>query len=269
MRLGLEAGKETLELAVQHGVRGVPIGAAQLAKDGVEATLAPLAERGLSVCQIGAFGFNALRVEPEQQRTLETTIPLAAQTGCPYIVIGPGNYQAAAFAAADARNFSDAALDEMAAALAPLLALAEAHGAYLTVEAYLKGAVNSPERFLALQKRTGSPALKCNIDPSSLYDFRDLVEPSGLVERVCTGLAGHYGLVHLKEVALSEGFHLHAGLAPLGQGATDWGQLLGLIAPHLPEDSWVVLEHVLSADEAATSLALLQEIAKSSNLALF
>lgn len=266
MRLGLEAGKETLELAVQHGVKGVPIGAAQLVKDGVEATLAPLTERGLSVCQIGAFGFNALRVDPEQQRILEAAIPLAAQTGCPYIVIGPGSYQAAAFAAADARNFSDAALDEMAVALAPLLELAEAHGAYLTVEAYLKAAVNGPERFLALQERVQSPALKCNIDPTSLYDFQDLVEPSGLVERVCTGLAGHYGLVHLKEVALSEGFHLHAGLVPLGSGPTDWGQMLRLVAPHLPEDSWVILEHVLSADEAAASLTLLRKLAALDDL---
>jgi sugar phosphate isomerase/epimerase len=263
MRLGLEAGKDTLDLAVKQGIRGVPIYAAGLVADGVEATLAPLVERGLEVCQIGAFGFNALRVDPEQRRILVAAIPLAAQTGCPYIVIGPGNYQAAAFAATDPNNFTDAALDEMAEALAPLLALAEEHGVYLTIEAYLKGAISSPERFLALQKRTGSPALKSNIDVTSLYDFHDLVDPSTLIERVCTELAGHYGLVHLKEVALSEGFHLHAGLVPLGQGPTDWAEILRLTAPHLPADSWVVLEHVQSADEAEASLSLLREAAAS------
>jgi sugar phosphate isomerase/epimerase len=261
MRLGLEAGKDTLDLAAKHGVRGVPISAAQLVKDGVDGTLAPLAERGLVICQIGAFGFNALRMDAEQRRILAEAIPLASQTGCPYIVIGPGNYQAAAFAAADPNNFTDAALDEMAEALAPLLTLAEAHGVYLSIEAYLKGAISSPDRFLALQQRTGSPALKANIDVSSLYDFRDLVDPSRLVESVCTGLVGHYGLVHLKEVALSEGFHLHAGLVPLGQGPTDWAQVLRLVAPHLPADSWVVLEHVQTAEEAATSLSLVQEAA--------
>lgn len=268
MRLGLEAGKETTDLAAAHGVTGVPISAAGLVKDGVEATLAPLRERNLAVCQIGAFGFNALGVDPEQRRTLETVIPLAAETGCPYIVIGPGNMQAAAFAATDPRNFSDAALDEMAQVLAPLLALAEDHGAYLTVEAYLKGVVSSPERFLALQERTGSPALKCNIDPTSLYDFHDLVDSSDLVERVCTKLAGHYGLVHLKEVALSEGFHLHAGLVPLGQGPTDWAQVLRLVEPHLPADSWVILEHVQSGDEAAASLSLLREAASAAGVVL-
>lgn len=266
MRLGLEAGKDTLDLAVKYGVAGVPISAAQLVKDGVNTTLAPLAERGLAVCQIGAFGFNALRVDPEQRRILAEAIPLAAQAGCPYIVIGPGSYQAAAFAATDPNNFTDAALDEMAEVLTPLLALAEEHGAYLTIEAYLKGAISSPERFLALQKRTGSPALKSNVDVTSLYDFHDLVDPSALIERVCTGLAGHYGLVHLKEVALSEGFHLHAGLVPLGQGPTDWAEILRLTAPHLPADSWVILEHVQSADEAEASLSLLREAAASAGV---
>ena len=42
MRLGLEAGKDTLDLAVELGIRGVPISADRLVQDGVQATLAPL-----------------------------------------------------------------------------------------------------------------------------------------------------------------------------------------------------------------------------------
>ena len=42
MRLGLDAGKDTLDLAVELGIRGVPISADRLARDGVGATLAPL-----------------------------------------------------------------------------------------------------------------------------------------------------------------------------------------------------------------------------------
>ena len=63
MRLGIDAGKHTQDVAVEHGIRGVPISADQLVNEGVEATLAPLNARGLQVCQIGAFGFNPLSTD--------------------------------------------------------------------------------------------------------------------------------------------------------------------------------------------------------------
>jgi sugar phosphate isomerase/epimerase len=115
MKLGLEAGKDTLDLAVAHGVQGVPVSAGDLVNKGVDATLSPLRERGLAVC----------------------------------------------------------------------------------------------------------------------------------------------GLIHVKEVGLAEGFHLHAGLVPLGDGPTDWAHFLRLALPHLPADSWLILEHVQAAD-AARSLSLLR-----------
>jgi sugar phosphate isomerase/epimerase len=267
MQIGIEAGAHTFALAAELGVCGVPIDGAQLAKQGVAHTLAPLTERNLRVCQIGAFGFNALNVDMQQKQMLETIIPLAGATGCPYIVIGPGNYSANAFGATDRRNFSAPALDEMARTLEPLLALAEAHGATLSIEAYLKGAIHSTGSFLDLWQRVQSPALTVNIDPSSLYDFRDFVDPAPLVEDICTKLAGHYGLVHIKEVALADEFHLHAGLAPVGSGATNWAQFLRLIAPHVPAAGWVVVEHILSMDEGRATWAQLKNAAKEAGVA--
>ena len=47
-------------------------------------------------------------------------------------------------------------------------------------------------------------------------------------------------LVHIKELALADGFHIHIGLAALGQGPTSWAEVLRIVvAPHVPEDSWV------------------------------
>jgi sugar phosphate isomerase/epimerase len=265
MRLGLEAGKDTLDLAAELGIRGVPILADGLVKKGVKATLAPLRARGLEVCQIGAFGYNPLSSDTERQAAqavlLEQVIPLAPETGCAYVTICGGNRHPSGFGAGDAYNYTDEALDEVAAALAPLLALAEQHGVKLTIEAYLKTAICSAERFLALQARVGSDSLRCNVDVSSLYDYWDLVDPRAKVEQTCTGLAGHYGLGHLKELALQEGIHIHAGLVPLGQGQTDWAQVLRLMAPHLPDDSWAILEHVLSPEEARASVAFLRATA--------
>jgi sugar phosphate isomerase/epimerase len=262
MRLGLEAGKDTLDLAVELGIRGVPISAQALVEKGVEATLAPLRARGLEVCQIGAFGYNPLSPNADalaaQTALLQQAIPLAPETGCTYIVINGGNRNPNSFGAYDPYNDTEAALDEVARALAPLLALAEQHGVKLTIEPYLKTAISSAERFLALQERVGSDSLRCNVDVTSLYDYRDLLDPRAKVEQTCTGLAGHYGLGHVKEIALQEGFHIQAGLAPLGEGPTDWAQVLRLMAPHLPEESWLILEHVLSPEEARASVALLR-----------
>lgn len=156
----------------------------------------------------------------------------------------------------------------MARALSPLLDLAEAHGAKLSIEPYLKTAIYSPERFLALYDRVRSDALRVNVDVTSLYAYWDLWDARETVERICTTLAGHYGLGHLKEIALAEGFHIHAGLSPLGTGVTDWAQVLRLMAPHIPSDSWVILEHVLSPEEGRASYALLKGAAVEVNVLL-
>jgi sugar phosphate isomerase/epimerase len=272
MRLGLEAGPHTLDLAVELGIRGVPISAEQLVKEGVEKTLAPLKERGLEVCQIGAFGYNPLSTDAvaqeQQAELLRQAIPLAAQTGCAYLVIGPGNYHPSGFGATDLRNGSPNAILQLAEALKPMLELAAAHNVNISFEPYLKGVVNSPTRFLAVWDLLRAPNLRANVDPSSLYNYEDLLDPRGRVTAVCRGLAGHYGLVHIKEIALNEGFHIQAGLAPLGSGKTDWGMLLWMIAPNVPEDSWVILEHVLTPEEGRESYRILQEKAKAVEITL-
>jgi sugar phosphate isomerase/epimerase len=272
MRLGLEAGQYTLDLAVELGIQAVPISADQLVKDGVGQTLAPLRERGLQVCQVGAFGFNPLSTDKDgqarQAKILAQAIPLAAETGCRYIVINGGNYHPSGFGAGDWRNDTAEALGQVADALTPLLALCEKYGVNLSIEPYLKTAVNCPERFLALQERVRSKHLRVNIDVTSLYDYWDLCDPRETVEHVCTALAGHYGLGHIKEITLLEGFHIHAGLVPLGQGPTDWTQVLRRMAPHMPEDSWLILEHVQTPEEARASLALLRSCAIQAGVVL-
>jgi sugar phosphate isomerase/epimerase len=272
MRLGLDAGPLTLDLAVELEIKGVPVSMSEIINAGVETTLSPLRDKGLQVCQIGAFGYNPLSTDRESQikqgAMLEHLIPLAPEVGCNYIVICGGNYHPSGFGAGDPRNFTDQALDEIAAVLQPMLALAEQAGVCLSIEPYLKTAIYSPERFLALHARVGSAALRVNVDPTSLYDYWDLWDADEKVTQVCTKLAGHYGLGHIKEVALAEGFHIHAGLAPLGEGVTDWAKVLRLMEPNMPEDSWVILEHVQSGEEARKSLELLRTAAASAGVSL-
>ena len=67
-------------------------------------------------------------------------------------------------------------------------------------------------------------------------------EAAPKVERICNGLAAHYGLGHLKGAALKDSVHIHAELAPITYDTTDWAQTLCLMAPHMPADSWLILE---------------------------
>lgn len=85
---------------------------------------------------------------------------------------------------------------------------------------------------------------------------------------VCRGLRGHYGLVHVKDVALREGFHIHVELSPIDQGATDWALVLREVAPNVPEDGWVILEHVQSMEEARRCTSFLKDAADRAGVSL-
>jgi sugar phosphate isomerase/epimerase len=272
MRLGLDAGKDTHDLAVELGIRGVPISAQALVEQGVEATLAPLRARGLEVCQIGAFGYNPLLPDKEalakQTALVEQAAELAADTGCPYIVINGGNHHPSGFLHGYAENFTDAALDEAAANLKPLCEKAGTAGACLSIEPYIKSAVSSPERFLALAEKVGSPALRVNLDVTNFFGLDEMWDCTETVRNACRSLAGHYGLVHVKDVVLREGFHIHVDLAPIDEGACDWTLMLKEAAPHVPDDSWVVLEHIASPEEARRCTAYLRHCAAEAGVTL-
>lgn len=272
MRLGIEAGPHTYSAATTHGITGVPVSAEQLVDSGVDKALAPLRERGLQACQIGVFGFNPLSpdgADQKKQRDILTrAIPLAQEAGCRYLVINGGNYHPSGFGGADPRNFTPDALDRVAEVLQPFVSLAEHHGVCLSIEPYLKTAICSPETFLALKQRLPSDALRVNIDVTSLFGFDEVMNPDPAVEHICTALAGHYGLVHIKDISLNDGFHIHMDLGPLGSTATNWSQVLRLVNDHLPADSWVILEHVLTPEEAAVSLGLLRKSAEQAKVIL-
>jgi sugar phosphate isomerase/epimerase len=272
LRLGIEAGSLTSEIALEQGIRGVPISADQLVADGVQATLAPLKAKGLGVCQIGAFGFNPLSSDTTAQEfqkgLLAKAIPLAADTGCPYIVINGGNYHPSGFWAGDARNHTSQALQRVSEELEPFVRMAEQYGARLSIEPYLKTAISSTERFLELKKLLSSDALRVNVDVTSLFAYHELFDPDPAVDHICTTLAGHYGLVHIKDIGLKEGFHIHIELAPLGTTPIDWAKFFKLVAPHLPSDSWVILEHVAALDEARNSLRILRQAAEKAGICL-
>jgi sugar phosphate isomerase/epimerase len=272
MRLGLEAGEHTLELAQHHGVRGVPISLDDLVAKGPDELAVPIRDKGLEICQIGAMGFNPLSPDSaavaKQTATLERGIPLAAKTGCDVIAISCGSYAASAYGGSHRENYGEKALSDMAAALKPLLILSENHGVRLSIEAYIKGVVNSSESFDRLYTMCGSSALKINLDITSLYDLRDLINPDPICRAEIPKMKGKVGVVHLKGIALSEGFHIQAGLSPITDDPTDWKLVLDLARTVVDDETWVILEHVQTEAEGEKSIAFIRQIADDLNLAI-
>lgn len=268
MRLGIEAGPHTFALAAELGIGGVPIDGGTLVDDGVDATLAPVRERSLSVCQIGAFWFNPLLADAAARERLSRVLDAAPATGCRFVVIGPGNYHPSGFAHYDRRNFSPTAIDELAEALREPVARAEAAEVCLCIEPYLKGVINSAKRFRQLCEQLPSPALRCNVDVTSLYDFSDAVASGPLIRETCLGIGDRCGLLHIKEISVDEGFHLHMGLAPLATGNTKWSTVLALTAPHLADDAWVVLEHISSLEQGRDDHRILTEAAAATGITI-
>lgn len=266
IQIGIDAASSSIPFGREHGVRGVPLSSTLIAQEGGEKAAAPIREAGLRVCQINAMGYNPLHPDKdtrkEQRDRVRRVLSEVKQLGCPYVSINGGNYHPSGFLHGDRRNFGNAALEDLARELEPLLSEAKQQGAYITLEPYVKGAIFSADRYLALEMLLGSQAdrLRINLDVSSLYDLHALLDPEPFCEALCTALTGKIGLIHVKDIKLEEGFHIHANLAPVTEGPTNWEQVLDLSLPQLAANSWLILEHVQSTEEAARSLSHLREI---------
>ncbi len=270
MKLGLMAGPATNSLAIELGARGVPLPVNALAQKGPEAALAPLADAGLEVCQIAAFGFNPLspeRDKQEQQRAmLEKAIPMAPDTGCNVVVVNGGNYHPSGFMNGHADNFTDEAIDAAARGLEPMVKLAEEHGVIMAVEPMVHAVVCTPERFLKLKEKVGSDALTVNLDICNFLTYADMWRPTEATKHICETLAGHYALVHCKDLAVTTGVHVHIDETPLGTGVMDWEAALPYVARDLPEDGYFIYEHVKTPEDARTGVKLLWDLAEKLGL---
>ena len=261
---------EAAEVAQRIGAHGLPLWVNALVPHGPEAATGPIREAGMKVCQIGAFGYNPLSPNREEQAMqaawLREAIPLVGQVGCPHLVINSGNYDEAGFLRGHPDNFTERALDEVATALEPVLALAEEHGARIVIEPMVHCVVSTPERYVALKQRVRSEALRINLDLCNFFTLGDMWQPTETVERLCGALSGHYDLVHCKDLAVTQDVHIHIDETPLGTGAVDWATAMRHIARDLPADGWFIYEHVKCADDARAGAKLLRDMAQKTGI---
>ena len=271
MKLGMMSGADTIKVAVENGAQGIPLAINALAQKGPQQAIAPIAAAGLEVCQISGFAFNALssdKAKQAEQRTLvEKAIPMAPDTGCPVIVVNGGNYDSSGFLCGHRDNFTDKALDEAARGIEPVCRLAEKHGVKIAIEPFIQCVINTPERYLKLKEKVASPALTVTLDVCNFFTFEDMWRPTEAVTRICSALAGHYALVHCKDLAVAKGVHIHVDETPLGTGVADWAAALKFIARDLPADGWFIYEHIKAPEHAPAGMRYLREAAAKAGVA--
>ena len=85
--------------------------------------------------------------------------------------------------------------------------------------------------------------MKINLDICNFCRYDDIYRPTEFVRHVCEALAGHYPMVHAKDLIVSDDVHIHIDETTFGEGTMDWKTALQYIASDLPEQGWVVLEH--------------------------
>ncbi|MBK1875515.1 sugar phosphate isomerase/epimerase family protein [Pelagicoccus mobilis] len=264
IRFAVEAGEHTESLAAEFNIPGIPVNLPAVLND-VDSLAAGLQAKGLQACQIGAFGFNALSPDrsarEEMKQKIMTAMPLAAKLGCKHFAFAAGNANPNMFGETDPFNFTDEALDQAAEELKPLANVAEEHDVYLSIEPYIKTVVHSPEAFLKLKERVDSDRLRITLDVTSFYDFRDMVDPRNTILNACSTLKGHYDLVHLKELAIVPGFHIHSELVAHDAGNTPWDLVLEQCCDQLGSDSWVVIEHIPNLEDGKRSIPQILSLA--------
>jgi len=271
IRFAVDAGSDTVALAIETGCKGVPGDVGSLLASGVDKVVEPLREKGLELCELMCFGLNLLHPEAAlRQRGVDElckALPLAKQVGCPYVVTTAGNYNSNIFGLGDPENFTDSALKEAAAGLEEPLRIAEAHGVSICIKPFIKTAVYSAESFLRLKEICGSENLKVSLDVAGVYDVADIWNPVPKTTHVCRALREHIGILHLKEIGMVPGYYVQLELLAHGSGATPWDVVLRECADHVPEDSWVIIEHIESLEDGRAAVPLITRIAQDLGIA--
>ncbi len=91
--------------------------------------------------------------------------------------------------------------------------------------------------------------------------MRDTWNPKPTILHACTSLKEHYGLIHLKELALKPGFHAHIELVAHDQGNTPWDYVLENCRAHIPPESWVMIEHIPSLEDGRRTIPAILKLA--------
>ena len=256
----------------------MPVEGDMLLQNGVQAVVEHCAQvSDVRPCQVSFHRCNLLHPDADERQKnkddVVRLIPLVEQLALAFqlptlpIVISAGNYQADQYGEASVENWKDAARKELAKELAEVSQLSSAHNVRIALEPYIKSVIQNPESFTEVAGLVSNTALGCVVDVSNWYDFRDMIEPSMMVARAADLFQDDWNLIHVKDIGLTPGFHIQAGLVPVLQGPTPWPELLAPLKNNPNADTLILIEHCADVAEAEATFEHITNILDGFGLA--
>ena len=194
-------------------------------------------DAGIAILQVGCpqnVGAADPRLRQGAAEALARALELAAAAGAEAVATGPGHRDPAqphAPFAAHPDNFSEAALDDLAATCRRALSAVGRDGPRLLVETGVLSPLNTLLRASEAVRRVGHPAFGILLDPVNLTTLDNYFDNGSFLTRCVQQLGPGLGLVHAKDMLMQpHRFTFALEEVPIGRGALDYGALLTALA---------------------------------------
>jgi sugar phosphate isomerase/epimerase len=225
-------------------------------------------DAGIRIVQVACYQNVSTPVEEVRAgavRALAHALRLATAAGALAVVTGAGHCDPARPRepfAAHPDNFSQAALDRLAATCRQALEAAPGATARLLAETWVISPLSSLLRASEAVRRVAHPRFGILFDPVNLMNLDNYFDNGSFLRRAVQQLGPAIGLVHAKDTLLHpERFTYQLAEEPVGKGALDYPALLQALAS-LPGDVPLCVEHLRTEEEVAAALDHLRRLAE-------
>lgn len=143
-------------------------------------------------------------------------------------------------------NATEAAYQQCRASLEKFAKMAEKTGAVISIEAYWKNVISSPERTQRLFHDIQSPALKLVMDPCNYFRKAQLDQMQPMLSDIFQRVGAQTVIAHAKDVKAAPSAD-DTELPCAGKGVLDYPLYLRLLA-QLDREMYLAVEHLTLAD---------------------
>jgi len=146
-------------------------------------------------------------------------------------------------------NATEAAYQQCRASLEKFAKMAEKTGAVISIEAYWKNVISSPERTQRLFADIQSPALKLVMDPCNYFRKAQLAQMQPMLKDIFQRVGAQTVIAHAKDVKAAANAD-DTELPYAGKGVLDYPLYLRLLA-QLDREIYLAVEHLTLPDVPA------------------
>jgi sugar phosphate isomerase/epimerase len=229
----------------------------------LRAVRAALEGEGIDLCQLLPPQYSSLvHPEPAARREgidlLRRTVDAAVVLGAGSVYIRPGSLNPAGPWTPHPENHRPGTRDRLVESLRALAPHAEAAGIPLAIEGHVVSPLHTPAAVREVIDRTGSPALRFNLDPVNFISCLDQAYDSGpLIWDLLDRLGEFTVAAHAKDVTVRDSLVVHIDECVPGEGYLDHAAFLRGFQRVCPRGT-VLIEHLPAEKVPAARDALLR-----------